>query len=192
MFTFYADTVTVVSRILRANGPALLVPAAWLVAAATVLGVVSEHALFVAHVVMSVLLVAFLVGSRGEMAAGALRVWKVIILLGTPVTLAGVTGFLARSGVVAVPATPLLAIAVYGWILLPAVGLALTGRRAQQAASAYLIGAGGCVVGAVAVALAGSPPAVAAGLGVVGLSQTIGILAATVTGSPSVSPTAAD
>ena len=180
------------SRTLRANGPALLVPAAWLVAAATVVGVVSEHALFVAHVVMSVLLAAFLLGSRGEMVAGALRVWKVIILFGTPVTLAGVAGFLARDGVIAAPATPLLAIALYGWILLPAVGLALTGRRVRQAASAYAIGAGGCVIGAVAVALAGSPTAVAAGIGVVGLGQTVGILAATVTGPPSASPTPAD
>jgi hypothetical protein len=168
------------------------VPAAWLVTAATVVGVVSEHALFVAHVVMSVLLVAFLLGSRDEMVAGALLVWKVIILVGTPVTLAGVAGFLARDGVIAAPTTPLLAIALYGWILLPAVGLVLTGQRVRQAVSAYAIGAGGCVAGAVAVGLAESPSAVAAGIGVVGLGQTIGIIAATVTGSPSVSPTAAD
>ena len=187
-----ADAVDIVSRTLRANGPALLVPAAWVVAAAAVVGIVSEHALFVAHTVMSVLLVAFLVGSRGEMTVGALRVWKQIIRLGTPATLAGAAGFLARGGVITAPATPLLAIAVYGWILLPAVGLALTGRHMQRAASAYTLGAGGCVVGGVVVALAGSPATIAVGLGIVGLAQTIGILAATVTGSPSVSPTPAD
>ncbi|RAW44242.1 hypothetical protein DQW50_15510 [Halorubrum sp. 48-1-W] len=171
---------TAVFRPLRENGPALLVPAAWTVAASAVLGVVSTHALFVAHVVMSVLLVAFLVGSWGEMGSGALRVWKLVILAGTPVTLAGVLGFLALDGVLALPARPLLSIALYGWILLPAVGLADTGRRVGRSARAYDVGTACCVVGAVGVAVAGSPTATAVALGVVGVGQTLGIVAATV------------
>ena len=170
---------TVVFRSLRENGPALAVPAAWIVAAAAVLGVVSTHALFVAHVVMSVLLVAFLVGSRNEMGSGALRVWRLVILAGTPVTLAGVIGFLALGGTLSLPAGPLLSIALYGWILLPAVGLADTGRRVGRAARAYDVGAACCVVGAVGVAVAGSPTVTAASLGVVGAGQTVGIVAAT-------------
>ncbi|WP_281195032.1 hypothetical protein [Halorubrum sp. F4] len=167
-------------RTLRENGPALLVPAAWLVAASAVLGAVSTHALFVAHVVMSVLLVAFLVGSWDEMGSGALRVWKLVILAGTPVTLAGVAGFLALDGAIALPAGPLLSIALYGWILLPAVGLADTGRRVERAARAYDVSAACCVVGAGGVAVAPSPTTTAAALGVVGVGQTVGIVAATV------------
>ncbi|OYR53674.1 hypothetical protein DJ70_16045, partial [Halorubrum halodurans] len=68
--------------VLRENGPAFLVPAAWIVVAGTVLGAIAEHALFVAHVVMSVLLVAFLVGSWTEMGSGSLRVWRLVILAG--------------------------------------------------------------------------------------------------------------
>lgn len=165
-------------RTVRANGPALLVPAAWIVVGGAVLGIVSEHALFVAHVVMSLLLVAFLVGSWGEMTTGVLRAWKAVILAGTPVTLAGVVGFLSLDGL-AVPTEPLLAVALYGWILLPAAGLAYTGRRADATARAYDVGAACCLAGAVGVALAGRPVETAAGLGVVGVGQTIGIAAAT-------------
>ncbi|MFC5278278.1 hypothetical protein ACFPM1_05810 [Halorubrum rubrum] len=177
---FERDRSAGVFRTLRENGPSILVPAAWLVTASAVLGIVGTHALFVAHVVMSVLLVAFLVGSWGEMGSGALRVWKLVILAGTPVTLAGVAGFLALGGRLALPAEPLLAVALYGWILLPAAGLADTGRRVERAGRAYDLGAACCVVGALGVALAGSSTATAAALGVVGVGQTVGIVAATV------------
>ncbi|WP_106388644.1 hypothetical protein [Halorubrum aethiopicum] len=164
----------------RENGPAILVPAAWLVAASAVLGVVGTHALFVAHVVMSALLVAFLVGSWDEMGSGALRVWRLVVLAGTPATLAGVVGFLALDGRIALPAEPLLAVALYGWILLPAAGLADTGRRVERAGRAYGLGATCCVAGAVGVAVSGTATGTAAGLAVVGVGQTIGIVAATV------------
>lgn len=164
-------------RTLRETGPAVLVPAAWLVVAASTLGVVSHHALFVAHIVMSVLLVAFLLGSRGELDEGVLRGWKVVILAGTPVTLAGVTGFVV--GETTAVGGVLLTIALYGWVILPAAGLAYTGRRVQTGGRAYEVGAGCCVVGAVVVALGGSAVAVATGIGVVGIGQTIGIITAT-------------
>jgi hypothetical protein len=166
--------------VLRENGPAFLVPAAWIVVAGTVLGAIAEHALFVAHVVMSVLLVAFLVGSWTEMGSGSLRVWRLVILAGTPATLAGVVGFLALDGRIALPAAPLLAVALYGWILLPAAGLADTGRRVERARRAYALGAACCLVGAVGVALSGTATEAAAGLAVVGVGQTVGIVAATV------------
>ncbi len=161
-----------VFRPLRENGPALLVPAAWTVAAGTALGVVSTHALFVAHVVMSVLLVAFVVASWGEMETGVLAAWRRVILVGTPVTLAGVVGFLLER-------EPLLAVALYGWILLPAAGFVPTARRVDSGAAVYLGGATCCVAGAFAVLLADTSTGVAAALALVAVGQTAGILDAT-------------
>ena len=165
---------------LRENGPALLVPAAWGVAAGAVLGVVSAHALFVAHVVMSVLLVAFVAASWRDMATGVLRAWKLVILAGTPVTLAGVAGFLARDGT-ALPADALLAVAFYGWMLLPAPAFGYTALRDPEGPRSAVHGvAAACSVAGTAVAaLAGSSTGVVAGIALVGLGQTAGILAAT-------------
>jgi hypothetical protein len=171
---------------LRENGPALLVPAAWGVAAGAVLGVVSAHALFVAHVVMSVLLVAFVVASWRDMATGVLRAWKLVILAGTPVTLAGVAGFLARDGTVpslaaVLPADALLAVAFYGWMLLPAPAFVYTGLRDPAAPRSIVHhAAAACsVAGAAVAALAGSPTGTVAGIALVGVGQTAGILTAT-------------
>jgi hypothetical protein len=171
---------------LRENGPALLVPAAWGVAAGAVLGVVSGHALFVAHVVMSALLAAFVAASWRDMATGVLRAWKLVILAGTPVTLAGVAGFLARDGTVpglaaALPADALLAVAFYGWMVLPAPAFVYTGLRdtAVPRSTAHYAAAGCSVAGAAVAALAGSSTGVVAGIALVGLGQTAGILVAT-------------
>lgn len=160
------------TRLLRENGPTLLVPLAWIVAAAAVAGVVDEHALFVAHVVMSVLLVAFVVLSRGEMATGVLAAWKWVIVAGVPVTLAGVAGFVLT-------AEPLLAVALYGWILLPAVGFVYTGQRVEAGAWIYAVGIGCCLAGAIGIALASTTASVVGALFLVGLGQTAGILDAT-------------
>ena len=164
---------------LRENGPALLVPAAWVVAAGALLGVVSAHALFVAHVVMSVLLVAFVVASWRDMGTGVLRAWKLVIIAGTPVTLAGVAGFLA----LAAPVSPdaLLAVAFYGWMLLPAPAFVYTGLRDSTVprSTVHHVAAACSVVGAGVAAFAGSPAGTVAGVALVGLGQTAGILAAT-------------
>ncbi|EMA65688.1 hypothetical protein C461_13346 [Halorubrum aidingense JCM 13560] len=169
----------VVFRTLRENGPALLVPAAWIVAGGAVLDVVSTRALFVAHVVMSLLLVAFVAASWRDMTAGVLRAWKLVILAGTPVTLAGVVGFAAPGGIAGISADVFLAVALYGWALLPAPAFVYTGVRDAVAPRAYYFAAACSVVGAVVAALDGAPVAVAAGLFVVGVGQTAGILAAT-------------
>ncbi|WP_435094932.1 hypothetical protein [Halorubrum sp. N11] len=166
-------------RSLRENGPALLVPAAWLVVVATLLGLVSTHALFVAHVVMSVLLVAFVAASWRDMSDGVLRTWKLVILAGTPVTLAGVAGFLALAGALDVPPDALLALSLFGWALLPAIGFASTGRRVDAGGRIYDIGAVCCVAGAVGVAVAPSVTWTAVAIAVVGAGQTAGILDAT-------------
>lgn len=168
----------VVFRSLRENGPALLVPAAWLVVAATVLDALSPRALFVAHAVMSVLLVAFVVASWTDMASGVLRAWKLVILAGTPVTLAGLAGFLAL-GDPAVSPNALLAVSLYGWMLLPVPAFAYTGLRDAVAPTAYYAAAAGSAAGAAVVTIAGTATGVAAGVVLVGIGQTIGIVAAT-------------
>jgi len=166
-----------VFRSLRENGPALLVPAAWIVVGATALEVVSTRALFVAHVAMSALLVAFVIASWRDMASGVLRAWKLVILAGTPATLAGVAGFLSLGG--GLPADALLGLSLFGWALLPAAGFAYTGRRVEAGARIYHAGVACCVAGAVAIAAAPSTTWVAVGIAVVGLGQTAGILDAT-------------
>ncbi len=166
-------------RRFRENGPALLVPAAWIVVAGVTAGIVSEHALFVAHVVMSVLLAGFVVASWNEMSSGVLRAWKLVILAGTPATVAGVFGFLARDGAVSLPAETLLAVALYAWILLPAVGFFYTARRVSDTSLAYDVGWVCSVAGAVGVTLAGVPIETVSALAVVGAGQTMGIAAAT-------------
>lgn len=161
-----------VFRPLRENGPALLVPAAWTVAAGATLGAVSTHALFIAHVVMSVLLVGFVAASRREMATGVLRAWRAVIVAGVPVTLAGVAGF-------ALGADALLAVALYGWALLPAAGFLHTARRVPAGAWVYAVGIACCLIGVVGLLLASTAEATAAALAVVGVGQTGGILDAT-------------
>jgi hypothetical protein len=169
----------VVFRTLRENGPALLVPAAWLVAGGAVLDVVSTRALFVAHVVMSLLLVAFVAASWRDMSDGVLRAWKLVILAGTPVTLAGVAGFLAFGDTFGVPPDALLAVSLFGWALLPAAGFVYTGRRVEAGERIYAAGAACCVAGAVVLAAAPSTTWTVAGLVLVAAGQTAGILDAT-------------
>lgn len=166
-------------RRLRENGPALLVPAIWTAVAGAHVGVVSEHTLFVAHVVMSVLLVAFVALSWSDMETGVLRAWRLVILGGTPPALSGTAGLFATPNV-----DGLLWFALVGWMLAPAPALWYTGRRVERHPAVYLAGAVACGLGAAvyvggAVASAGSGVLVA-GLALAGAGQTAGILAAVV------------
>jgi hypothetical protein len=164
-----AQLATVFRR-LRETAPVVLVPAAWLVVAATHLGAVTDRALFVAHVVMSVLLAGFAITGYADMREGLLRTWWRVIAVGVVPAVAGAVGF-------AVDADPLLAVALYGWMLLPAVGLYRTGRAVPEGTAVYQVGAGLCPLGA---GLYAAAPFVADGLALVGLlavgiGQTAGI-----------------
>ncbi|PSQ05394.1 hypothetical protein BRC97_09150 [Halobacteriales archaeon QS_6_71_20] len=90
-------------RRVRETAPAGLVPAAWAFAIAGHLGLVGERPVLIAHVVMVVLLVAFVVLSWGDMRRGVLRAWRLVILAGIPVTLAGVGAYLAALAVGTAP-----------------------------------------------------------------------------------------
>ena len=162
-----------VFRRLRENGPVVLVPLAWTFVTAVHLGLASEHALFVAHLVMAGIIVAFTVLSWTEMDAGVLLAWRRVLLAGLVVTLAGVGGFLVPPA-----AEVLFAVSVYGWMAIPTAGLAYTGRRVPEAGWVYLAGAvlGGLGLVGYAVGSAGGWPVVTvAGLGLVTAGQTAGI-----------------
>jgi len=163
-----------VLRVARETGPALLVPAAWAVVAAAHVDVVADRTLLIAHAVMTTLLVVFAVTGRADMREGTLRVWWVVIAVGVVPAAAGTAGLAAGNAA-------LRAVALYGWMLLPAVGLVDTGRRVSRASVRYLGGAVLCVIGAAVHAVAGALPvatstAAVAGVAVVGAGQSAGIL----------------
>ena len=161
-------------RRVREVGPAFLIPSAWGLVLAAHLGAVTSHPVFVMHVVVSSLLVAFAVTSWREMRSGVLRGWLIVIVVGTPFAIAGLAGFVAPAG-----STALFAVALGGWMLLPAAGFGYTARHIPEAARLYAASALGCLLGAALYAggaLAGVGGARSAGLVVVGLSQTAGIL----------------
>jgi hypothetical protein len=152
----------------------MLVPLAWTVAAAANAGTVSERTLFIAHVVMAAMLALFAVTGRADMREGTLRVWWSLIVVGFFVTAAGAVGFQVETA-----SDPLLGLALYGWMLLPAVGFLDTGRRATDGHLVYFVGAAGCLLGAGITAVgvvAGVDSATVAGPAVVGLAQTAGIV----------------
>jgi len=167
---------------LRADAPAGLVPLAWAFVTAAHLGIVADRTLFVAHLVMDGLLVAFVALSWSDMTRGVLLAWRRVILAGIPVTLAGTAGL-------ALPlSTAFLWVAVVGWMLLPAAGLVYTGLAVDggAAVTVNLGGAALSLLGAVAYALGGlwgSAPFLAGvvhpavpGLVLAGVGQTVGIV----------------
>lgn len=162
-------------RRLRETGPVVLVPAAWTFALLAHLGTLEPRTVLIAHVVMTVLLVVFLALSWNDMTEGVLRVWRTVIVAGVPVTLAGVAGLLIRP-----EATPLLAVALVGWMVVPALALARTAPMLPSEASARIatVGGGLSLLGAILYGAGWflSLPAVTlVALGLVGVGQTAGI-----------------
>lgn len=165
-----------VFRRLRENGPVVLVPAAWTVAAAAHFDVVDRHTLLMAHVVMDVVLVVFAALSWSDMQSGVLRAWLAVLLAGLPFTLLGTYGLFE-----APVEETLVAPTVYAWMLIPAAGLAYTGQAVgdEEGPWVYLVGAALSTLGAFVYAAAGSLSMVLSptlvGLALVGLGQTAGI-----------------
>ncbi|MEF8840495.1 MAG: hypothetical protein V5A62_02560 [Haloarculaceae archaeon] len=163
-------------RRLRENGPVLLVPLAWTFATAAHLGLLATRPVLIGHLVMDVVLVAFAALSWTEMRRGVLLAWKVVLLVGLGFTLLGTATLFASPD-----ASALLRLTVLGWMLVPAAGLAYTGRHvaAARAPWVYTGGAGLSVVGAAAYLVApalGTPPLAVTGLVLVGGGQTAGIV----------------
>lgn len=158
----------------RALGPTFLIPLAWTFVGAAHLDVVTDRTLFIAHLVMAVLLAVFAVTGRSEMRDGALRTWWLVIAVGFGATVFGAVGFRVGSA-----QAVLQGAALFGWMLLPAVGFLDTGRRSPDRPWLYVAAAVGCVAGAAVYAfglLASDLGAQLAGIAVVGVGQTIGIL----------------
>lgn len=162
-------------------GPAGLVPAAWLVTIGAHRGWVSERTLSIALAVMTVLLAAFYVAARGEMP-GVLAVWHRVIAVGFLTTLPGTVALF-----VAPDQTVALAVTLYAWLLLPTLAYVPTGRahEAPRMRRIYLgaaaLGVAGTIVYTVGH-LGGVQPATTtiAGLALVGVGQTAGIVTAAV------------
>lgn len=160
----------------RELGPPFLVPLAWTFVTAAHLGWVREYTLFVAHVVMAVLLIGFAVTGYADMREGVLWTWWKIIAFGSVVTLCGVVGLWLEP-----VAEPLVAVALFGWMGLPAVGFVVTGRRLAEGTGLYGGAAAACVLGGTVYAgslLTGVDAAAIGGLTLVGLGQTVGIVEA--------------
>jgi len=164
---------------LRESGPGLLVPLAWLFVAAAQVGVVESRSIFIAHLVMAAFITFFLTTGWADMSTGALAGWRAVMVVGLGVTLAGVAGFFFES-------TALLTTSLVGWMLLPAVGLADTGRLVDEAAGIYYASAALGGLGAVVyiLSLVGYGDSIGVvglgGLALVGIGQTVGIVDAVV------------
>ena len=162
----------------REVGPPVLVQLAWAFVTAAHLEVVTEHTLFVSHVVMAVLLIGFAVTGYADMRGGVLQTWWRLIAAGSVVTLCGAVGLWLE------PSNPALtAVALFGWMVLPAVGFVDTGRRVSDGSWIYVVGAAGCLFGARLYAAShfwDLQTAAVGGLALVGFGQTAGIFDASI------------
>ncbi|MFC7096381.1 hypothetical protein [Halobaculum marinum] len=171
-------------RRIRETAPAGLVPLAWTFTTAAHLGFVGDRPVLIAHLVMDMLLVLFVVLSWHDMREGVLRAWRTVILAGIPVTLAGTLGLSVVSG----PLAPtLLTVSVVGWTILPAPALFYTGTESEDTARTVNYAAGTLSIAGAATYLAGvfggaapSAPVLLVGLALVGVGQTAGIVDAVV------------
>ncbi|PCR91442.1 hypothetical protein [Natrinema ejinorense] len=128
----------------REFGPVVLIPAAWLAAGAAYAGYLSDDGILVAHFVMAGFIAVFAITGWNEMDRGALRAWRLVLVAGLGITVAGIGGFFLPS-----VAEPLLATSLVGWMVLPAAGLAYTARELPDAAFVYGGGAALSILGAV-------------------------------------------
>ena len=162
----------------RDGAPTVLVPAAWVAAAGAHAELLSTDGLLIAHIVMAAFIALFVLTGWRSMDTGALRAWRVVLVAGFFLTVSGIAGFYLTEF-----ETPLLAISLLGWMLLPAVGLAATGDALIQTGfhPVYHGGAGLSVIGAglyVAGLAIGFDPLLFVGMAFVGIGQTAGIVAA--------------
>jgi hypothetical protein len=171
------DQLSPMLRRFRETGPAFLVPLAWAFVAAAHLDYVGLYPVQVAHGVMVVLLGLFAATGWREMDEGVLLAWRSIIVAGFGITLLGLLVLVVAPNV----ALPLSAVVV-GWMLLPAGGLLYTAQAVEDAPQPYLFGGAASVAGgllyAVSVLLALGTTSLVAGLGMAGVGQTMGIVAA--------------
>lgn len=160
-------------RQLRETGPVFLVPAAWLVVAGAHLEMVSDHAIFIAHLVMATFIAFFLTTGWSAMDDGALAGWRAVMVVGLGLTIAGIGGFVLDT-------EWLLALSLVGWMALPAAGLGYTGLELPAARRQYFGGAILTLLGAglylASLAGFGDQSFALGAIAFVGVGQTIGIV----------------
>ncbi|WP_459191867.1 hypothetical protein [Halosimplex sp. J119] len=167
------------SRSLTDVAPALMVPAAWTLALAARVDVVGRRPLLVALAVMTVLLGAFAVATRDAMTGPVLGLWRWVLVLGFVITLVAAVDLAVTPEI-----DPTLAIAFYGWMVLPALAFVATAQSVEKPFSTVYLAATICsLAGAGTHALAGSAVEAAVGIAVVGLGQTAAVVAAAVQNS---------
>lgn len=160
---------------LRDVAPAGLVPAAWVATAAVHADLLGQDGILIAHLVMAAFIAIFAVTGWSSMARGALRAWRLVLVVGLAVTLAGIAGFAGVPG-----EDLLLGTSLVGWMLLPAAGLVYTGRAMPGSGAVYYAGGGVAALGAAVyvAALTGLDGRVElAGIALVATGQTAGMLA---------------
>lgn len=165
-------------RRLRETGPVGLVPLAWTFAIAAHNEVLGLQPVRIGHIVMSVLLLLFAILSWRDMTDGALLTWRRVIVVGFLITATGTAALFVEP-----PVEPVLAGVVCGWLVLPGLGLLDTGRRVAVYPRVYFAGGTLSLLGALVYAggvVVGEPAVVTTGLGVGGMGQTAGIVAAAV------------
>jgi len=163
-------------RQLRESGPVVLVPLAWTFATAAHMELLALRTVLIAHLVMLTIIAAFTALSWREMTEGVLLVWKRVLLAGFVVTLGGTVGLLASP-----PLTALLSLTIVGWMLVPAAGLAYTGRNVDRHPRVYTAGAALSGLGVASYTLGlgvGVAVLPVAGLTLANVGQTAGIAAA--------------
>lgn len=158
----------------RDAGPTVLIPAAWTTAAATQYGYLSTTGMFIAHIVMAGFITFFAVTGWSAMSTGALRAWRLVLVVGLGLTLAGIAGFLGAPG-----ESFLFGISLVGWMLLPALGLVYTGQQLPSGRLRYWGGGAASLLGAGLFLATLGPLDDQFGLAaylLVALGQTVGIL----------------
>ena len=158
---------------LRRFGPVALIPAAWLAAGASVVGLLGPQGMLIAHLVMVGFIGFFLVTGWDRMDDGALRAWRAVLVVGMGLTLVGIAGFV---GPIAGPVP--LGVSLVGWMVVPAAGLGYTARELPAAAPIYAGGAAAALLGAALFAWTASTgqPVVWPSIGAVAAGHTAGIV----------------
>ncbi len=160
--------------------PAGLVPAAWILTAAAHTSVASNRTLFIGMLFMDAALLAFAVVSTGEMTGPVLPAWRQIIIAGFLMTLLGTVDMAVSPEV-----NPALPVTLYAWMLLPGVAYLHTGwettrwpHRGVYLGAAVLSVLGAGVYSFPFIDIAGGDGVTLAGIAVLGIGQTAGIVVA--------------
>lgn len=159
-------------ELFRRYGPTLMVPAAWITAFLAIdTSLASSTAILVMHVVMTALMSLFLLTGWNQMNSGILKVWRNVIAVGLPFTIAGA---LSLSVLPVIPPS----VSLVAWMILPGIALIYTGRESEKG-TLYTVSGLLSLLGTYFYLVKGlsaqSESVLAASLVLVGVGQSMGI-----------------